>query len=133
VSRKSIANFCAIPASVFLVVIGLLHSFVNVSGMRRAIERGVLPARLGGSVIANALFSGLALSLMGLLVFLVLPGLRAGSRQAARVAIAIGTFVGVTGAAGFLWVPTKPSVLIFLFFGALLAVPCLVWRREFQG
>jgi hypothetical protein len=132
-SRKSISNFCAIPAAVFLVVIGLLHSYFNVSGGRRAMERGDLPARLGGAFIANALFSGLALSLMGLLVFLVLPGLRAGSRQAARVAIAIGTFVGVTGAAGFLWIPTKPSVLIFLFFGALLAVPCLVWRREFQG
>jgi hypothetical protein len=132
-SRKSIANFCAIPAAVFLVVIGLLHAFVNVSGMRRAIARGDLPARLGGSFIANALFSGLALSLLGLLVFLVLPGLRAGGRLAARVAIAIGTFVGVAGAAGFLWVPTKPSVLIFLFFGALLALPCVVWGREFQG
>ena len=80
-SRKNISNFCAIPASVFLVVIGLLHSYFNVSGGRRMMERGDLPARLGGAFIANALFSGLALSLMGLLVFLVLP---VSGRAAAR-------------------------------------------------
>jgi hypothetical protein len=132
-SPKAITNFCAIPAALFLLLIGILHSIANVSGMRRAIARGEIAARLENSVVANALFSGAALSILGLLVLLVLPGLRSGSRQAARVAIVIGTIIGVTGALGYLLVPAKPLVLIFLFFGALLAAPLLIWRREFPS
>ncbi len=132
-SQRAITNFCAIPTALFLLLIGILHSIVNVSGLRRAIERGEIPVRLGVSVLVNAAFSGVAISLLGIIVLLVLPGLRAGSREARRVAIAIGIFVGVLGAAGYLWVPTRPSVLIFLFFGALLAAPLLIWRREFSN
>ncbi len=132
-SRRTITNFCAIPTAVFLVIIGILHSIVNVSGLRRAIGRGEISARLGDSVLVNAAFTGVALSMLGVLVLLVLPGLRAGNRQAGRQATAIGILVSVLGVAGYLWVPTRPSVLIFLFFGALLAVPLLIWRREFSN
>jgi len=132
-SRRAIATFCAIPTALFLLFIGILHSIVNVSGMGRAIERGDIPPRLGDSFIANAAFSGVALSMLGLLVLLVLPGLRAGSRQASRIATSIGIFVGVVGAAGYLWSPTQPQVLIFLLFGAVLAAPLLIWRREFSN
>ena len=130
-NRRAITNFCAIPGALFLLLIGILHSIVNVSGLRRALARGEIAARLGEPVLFNAAFSGLLLSLLGILLFLVLPGLRAGSRQAGRVVTAIGIFVGVLGVAGFLRVPTRPSVLIFLFFGVLLAAPILIWRREF--
>jgi hypothetical protein len=73
------------------------------------------------------------LSALGLIVLLSLPGLRAGSRQSRRIATAIGMLVGAVGAAGYLWSPTKPAVLIFLFFGALLAVPLSIWKREFSS
>ncbi len=132
-SRRAITNFCAIPTALFLLLIGILHSIVNVSGFRRALAQGEIAARLGESVLFNAAFSGVAMSVLGLLVLLVLPGLRAGSRQAARVAVAVGVFVSVLGVAGYLRVPTKPIVLIFLFFGALLAAPVLIWRREFSN
>ncbi len=132
-SRRAITNFCVIPAGLFLVVIGILHTIVNVSGLRRAIARGEISARLGDSVLVNAAFAGVAMSMLGVLVLLVLPGLRAGSRQAGRLAAAIGILVSVLGVAGYLWVPTRPSVLIFLFFGALLAAPILIWRREFTN
>ena len=132
-SRRAITNFCVIPAALFLVVIGILHTIVNVSGLRRAIARGEIAARLGDSVLVNAAFTGVAMSMLGVLVLLVLPGLRAGNRQAGRLATAIGILVSVLGVAGYLWVPTRPSVLIFLFFGALLAAPLLIWRREFSN
>ena len=83
--RKTISNFCAIPAAIFLVVIGLLHSFFSVSGGRRMMERrgphGATWRRLHRQLRC---FQGLALSLLGLLVFLVLPGLRAGSHARPR-------------------------------------------------
>lgn len=132
-SRRAIVNLCVIPTALFLLLIGILHSIVNVAGVQRAIERGDIAARLGVSVLLNAAFSGVAISLLGLIVLLVLPGLRAGSRKARRVATGIGIFVGVLGAAGYLWVPTRPTVLIFLFFGALLAAPLLIWWREFSS
>ena len=132
-TRRAITNFCAIPTALFLLLIGILHSLVNVAGVQRAIGRGDIAARLGVSVLLNAAFSGVAISLLGLIVFLVLPELRAGSRKARSVATGIGIFVGVLGAAGYLWVPTKPTVLIFLFFGALLAAPLLIWWREFSN
>ena len=131
-NRRAITTFCAISTALFLLLIGILHSIVNVSGLRRAIERGEISARLGDSVLVNAAFSGAAMSVLGLFVLLVLPGLRAGSRQAGRVATTIGIFVGVAGAASYLWVPTRPLVLIFLFFGALLTAPLVMWRREFS-
>ena len=80
--RRAIANFCAIPAALFLLLIGVLHSIVNVAGVRRAIERGEIAARLGDSVLANAAFSGLAMSLLGVLVLLMLPGLASSARCA---------------------------------------------------
>ena len=132
-SRKTIANFCVIPAALFLVAIGVLHTIVNVSGLRRAIARGEIEARLGDSVLVNAAFTGVFMSLLGVLVLLVLPGLRAGDSQARRLAIAIGILVSALGVAGYLWVPTRPSVLIFLFFGALLAAPLLILSREFSN
>jgi chromate transport protein ChrA len=132
-NRRAITNFCAIPTALFLLLIGVLHCIVNVAGVRRAIERGEIAARLGDSVLVNAAVSGVAMSLLGLLLLLVLPGLRSGSRQAGRLATAIGIFVGVLGAAGYLWIPTRPHVLIFLFFGVLLAAPILIWRREFSN
>ena len=132
-SRRSIANFCVIPAGLFLVGIGILHTIVNVKGLRRAIARGEIAARLGDAVIVNAAFTGVFMSMLGVLVLILLPGLRAGNRQAARLATAVGILVSVLGVAGYLWVPTKPSVLIVLFFGALLAAPILIWRREFSN
>jgi len=132
-SRRAITNFCVIPAALFLVVIGILHTIVNVSGLRRAIARGEIAARLGDSVLVNAAFTGVFMSMLGVLVLLLLPGLRAGNRQAGRLATAIGILVSALGVAGYLWVPTRPSVLIFLFFGALLAAPILIWRREFTN
>ena len=132
-NRRAITNFCALPAALFLVVIGILHTVVNVSGLRRAIARGDIAARLGDSVIVNAAFTGVALSMLGVLVLLMLPGLRAGSRQAGRLSAAIGILVASLGLAGYVWVPTRPTVLIFLFFGALLATPLLIWRREFTN
>src|ERR1700694_2660665 len=86
-NRRAITNICAITSSLFLLVIGILHSIVNFSGLRRALVRGEIAARLGDTVLFNAVFSGLFMSLLGLLV---LSGLRAGSRLAGRVAIAIG-------------------------------------------
>jgi hypothetical protein len=131
-NRRAIANFCVVPTALFLLVIGILHSVVNVSGMTRAIERGDIPARLGRSFIANAAYSGVAMSILGLVLILILPGLRAGSREARRVAAAIGIFVGAVGGVGYLWSPSQPAVLVFLVFGALLAAPLLIWRREFS-
>ena len=132
-SRRAITTFCAIPVALFLLLIGIVHGVLNVSGLQRAIDRGEIPARLTDSVLVNAAFSGAALSTLGLLVILLLPALRSGSRYAARIAAAIGILVAVVGAGGYLWAPTNPSVLIFLFFGALLAAPVLVWRREFSN
>jgi hypothetical protein len=130
-TRRAITTFCVIPSALFLLLIGMLHSIVNVSGFRRAIERGEIPARFGDSVLVNAAFSGAAMSVLGLLVLLVLPGLRAGRSQARSVAI--GIFVGVVGAAGYVWAPTRPGVLIFLVLGALLAGPLVIWSREFSN
>jgi hypothetical protein len=131
-TRKAVTTFCAIPAALFLLLIGILHGVLNVSGLQRAIDRGEIPARLTDSVLVDAAFSGAALSTLGLLVILLLPALRTGSRYAARVAAAIGILVAAVGAGGYLWAPTKPSVLIVLFFGTLLAAPVLIWRRAFS-
>lgn len=131
--RRAITNYCVIPAALFLVLIGVLHSIANVADVRRVIERGEIARRLGDSVLVNAAFSGFAMTLLGILVLLALPGLRAGSRQASHVATTIGIFIGALGIAAYLWVPTRPLVLIFLLFGALLAAPLLIWRREFPN
>ena len=132
-TRRAISNFCAIPTAVFLILIGILHDIVGLSGLQRAIERGEIASRFGDSHLVNWAFSGAALSMLGVLILLVLPGLRAGSRQAWTVATAISIFVGLVGAAGYLWVPTKPHVLIFLVFGAQLAAPLMIWRGEFSN
>src|SRR5712691_1355087 len=128
--RKVITTICVIPAALFLFVIGIVHSIVNFSGLRRALARGEIAARLGDGVLFNAGISGLFISLLGLVVLLLLRRLRAGSRQACRLAAAIGIVLGLLGVVGYIRVPTKPLILISLFLGVLLAVPILIWRRE---
>ena len=115
------------------MVIGILHNLVGLPSLRRAIERGEIASRLGDPHLVNWAFSGAMLSLLGVIVFMLLPALWRGSRLAWRVAAAIGVFVATIGALGYLWVPTQPSVLVFLAFGALLAGPLLVFRRAFQA
>jgi hypothetical protein len=131
VTPRAIAHRCAVPAAWFLLLIGVAHDVVGLSGLRRAIARGDLPERFAQVHLVNWAFSGAALSLLGLLVLLVLPGLREGDRLAWRVAATIGVFTSVLGLGGYLWSPSRPSVLVFLAFGALLAAPLLVWQREF--
>ena len=128
-NQRTITNICAIPSALFLLLIGVIHSIVNFNALRRAIARGEIAARLGDAVLFNAVFSGLFISLFGLVVMLLLPGLQAGNRQAVRVAAAIGILISLVGIVGYIRVPTKPTVLIFLFFGVLLLVPILIWRR----
>jgi hypothetical protein len=129
-NRRAITTLCAISTALFLLVIGIIHGIANVYGLWRAIERGEISARFRISVLANAAFSGAGLCILGLIVLLVLPGLRSANRQDRRVATAIGIFVGGFGLVSYVLVPTKPLVLIFLFFGALLAAPLLIWRRD---
>src|SRR5437867_8040387 len=85
--RKTITNICVIPAALFLILIGIVHSMVNFSGLRRALARGEIAARLGETVLFNAVFSGLFMSLLGLLVLILLPELRAGSRSVVLLVI----------------------------------------------
>src|SRR5213080_3620788 len=101
-NRRTITNICVIPAALFLILIGIVHSMVNFSGLRRALARGEIAARLGETVLFNAVFSGLFMSLLGLLVLILLPELRAGSRQACRAAAAIGIFMGLLGVVGYI-------------------------------
>jgi hypothetical protein len=120
-------------AAAFLVVIGVLHNLVGLPSLRRAIERGEIAARLGDPHLVNWAFSGGMLSLLGVIVFMLLPELWRGSRLAWRVSAAIGVFVAAIGLVGYLWVPTQPSVLVFLGFGTLLAGPLLVFQRSFSA
>src|SRR2546425_8483442 len=64
--RKVITNICVIPTALFLLLIGIVHSMVNFSGLRRALARGGGAARVGGSVL---FFLGVACLLI--LFFLV--------------------------------------------------------------
>jgi len=129
-NRRTVTTICAIVPALFLLVIGIIHWVVNVSGLRRALARGEIAPRLGETILFNAAFSGLFMSLFGLILLLLLPGLRTGSRQAGRVAAAIGTGIGLVGVVGFVRVPTKPLVLIFLLFSLPLLIPILLWRRD---
>src|SRR2546426_12629970 len=47
-NRKTITNICTIPAALFLVLIGIVHSTVNFSGLRRGRWRGGDAARPWG-------------------------------------------------------------------------------------
>jgi hypothetical protein len=119
-SRPALTGLLAVPAALFLVVIGAVHGHVNVDGLRRGVERGQIATRHADAVLVNAAFSGAALSLFGLLVLLSLPGLLAGNRDVRRVAAAIGSCSAGVGVLGYAWSPRHPSVLVFLLFGLLL-------------
>src|SRR5262245_1211835 len=131
-SRTVIARFCALPTALFLIAIGVVHDAVGLPGLFRAVERGRMAATLAETHAVNWAFSGAARSLLGVLVLVVAPDLRRGRVTARRVAMTIGGFVGAFGVAAWAWVPTQPAVLIFTFMGALLAVPLVVWRHEFE-
>jgi hypothetical protein len=129
VNRQTVTVSCATVSALFLLVIGIIHSIVNVSGLRRALARGEIAARLGDAVLFNAAYSGLFMSLFGLIVLLLLPQLRSGNNQACRVVAAIGLLMGSIGVAGFILVPSKPLVLIFLLLSLPLLLPILIRRR----
>jgi hypothetical protein len=131
-SGRAVAAAGAALGAVFLVVIGVLHNLVGLPSLRRAIERGEIASRLGDPHLVNWAFSGATLSLLGVIVFMLLPELWRGSRLAWRVSATIGVFVAAIGALGYLWVPTEPSVLVFFAFGVLLAGPLLAFQRSFQ-
>src|SRR2546428_10539084 len=83
-NRKTITTFCAIPSALFLVLIGIVHSMVNFSGLRRGLSRGGNRSRLGGPVLFYRVVSWLPSGFFGVVGFPFLPRLPAGGPQGRR-------------------------------------------------
>ncbi len=128
--RRRIARYIAFVVGGLLCVVGVVHDIVNVPSFLRAIARGEIVARMGRQLVANVAFGGLALSLLGVLLFLSAPELGRGKHAARRLGIVIGLFFLLGGVAGYLWDP-RPRVFIFSVLGGLVCGPLLLWRKEF--
>src|SRR2546428_2196251 len=89
-NRKTITNICTIPAALFLVLIGIVHSMVNFSGLRRAAARGGEAAGPGGRVAFYLVVSWLFFNLFWLAGRLFFPGPRAGGPPARPAAGSAG-------------------------------------------
>jgi hypothetical protein len=130
--KHRIAQYIAMIFGGVLVVIGIAHDIVNLPALSRALGRGEIAAKWYPQLVANVAFAGMTLSILGLLLLLVAPGLKKGKLIAWRVALVIGVFFVFSGVAGYLWLPVA-SVLIFPAFGALVCVPLIVWHKEFSA
>ena len=113
-----------------LLTLGVIHDLVNIPALLRAIARGSIATRLGRELIANVAFGGLALSFLGVLLILIARELRRGTRLAWRIGVAIGLFLAFDGVAAYLWLPVA-SVLLFSAFGGMIAIPLVLWHRQF--
>src|SRR2546428_6981517 len=81
-NRKTITNICTIPAALFLVLIGIVHSMVNFSGLRRAAPRGGSAARLGGEGVFFCGLFGRFFHFFSVTPCFVIAGPRSAWRQA---------------------------------------------------
>jgi hypothetical protein len=125
-----VSRSLVMAAGGLLSLIGVIHDFVNIPALTRAVARGDIAARLGRQLIANVAFGGLALLLLGVLLMLIARDLGRKARVAWRMGVMIGLFLVIDGVAAYLWLPVL-GVLLFSVIGGLVAGPLLLWRREF--
>lgn len=121
----------AVGIGVTLLALGVLHVALGMPALQRAVARGDLAPRLAGPQMVNWLFSGAAMSLVGVLLAWSAPDLRRGRHRAWRSALFTGLFFAAVGVTAYLWVP-RPSVLVFTAIGLILAAPLLLTRRHFR-
>jgi lysylphosphatidylglycerol synthetase-like protein (DUF2156 family) len=115
-----------------LVAIGIIHAIVNLRSFARATARGEIPISLVPELAASVAMGGVFLSLLGVLLLVIGPGLARGSQTAWRIGVVIGLFFVAAGVAGYVWRPVM-AVFIFSVLGGLVCVPLLIWRREFPA
>ena len=107
-----------------LTLLGILHNVVGLQALQRAVSRGELAQRLAAPHTVNWLFSGAALSLLGVLVMLAARELGGPGRLAHRVVLLTGIFLVALGLVGYALEP-RPAVLVFTALGLLLCAPAL--------
>lgn len=131
-ARITIVRLFVALVGLFLCFVGVLHDFINIRSLQRALARGEITERLGPQLVANVAFAGAALSVLGVILLFAAHDLRAPHRGVWRVSVLVGVFLVIAGVAGYLWLP-RMSVLLFSGLGALVAIPLLVWRRDFTS
>jgi hypothetical protein len=107
-----------------LTVLGVIHDAVGLGGLRRAALRGEVAERLVGQLMVNWLFSGAAMSLLGLLVLLAAWSLESAGPLARRVLILTGVFFVATGLSAYAVQP-RAAVLGFTVLGLMVCGPVL--------
>ncbi len=111
-----------------LVLLGFLHEIFGLPALQRAIGRGELAPRLAAAQMVNQVFSGMAMSLLGVLAILAAWELDSDSRLPRRLIILTGVFFALVGVAAYAWHP-RPAVLIFAVVGLMLCVPIVTGLR----
>jgi hypothetical protein len=118
--RKAIVT----AAGLCLIVVGVLHDAIGLGGLRRAALRGEVADRLVGQLMVNWLFSGAAMSVLGMVVVLAAADLEAAGPLARRVLLLTGVFFVATGLFAYAVQP-RPVVLGFAVVGLMICAPVL--------
>jgi len=131
-SASRMARGVVIAAGALLVGVGILHDVLGIAALQRAVSQGELAQRLAGPHTVNWLFSGAAMSFLGVLVLLAAWELRSAGRLAHRVVVLTGIFFVLVGIIAYAIEP-RPKVLLFAVLGSLLCTPVLLKSSEHRG
>ena len=126
-----LVSWCVTIAGSVLVVVGVLHNWMGLASLQRAIARGEVSSRIADPQLINWAFSGGAIVVLGLVCLLHVGDLGRGSGVAWRVNLLIGSFFVMAGVGGYLRSGRAP-ILLFAAVGGLIVVPLLVRAREFR-
>jgi hypothetical protein len=118
--RKAIV----VTAGLCLTAIGVLHDAIGLGGLRRAALRGDVAERLVGQLMINWLFSGAAMSVLGMVVVLAAVDLETAGPLARRVIVMTGVFFVAVGLLSYAAHP-RPAVLGFAVLGLMTCGPVL--------
>jgi len=112
-----------------MVLLGVIHNLLGIPALQRAVARGELAQRLAGPQMVNWLFSGVAMSLFGVLVLLAAWELGRPGRLAYRIIVLTGIFFLMTGLGAYLMEP-QAGVLMFAVLGLLLCAAAVLPQRD---
>jgi hypothetical protein len=127
--RKAAAVIYWLAATV--IALGAIgHGFGGVRPVRAAIEASTLPDDVVRVIWIVWYWVSGCMVVLGALLFLAWPGLKAGSSRWSALALIIGVFYLITGIVAFLYSGREPFWILFVTLGVMVIGSTLALSRS---
>ncbi|MBI3585738.1 MAG: hypothetical protein HY088_01250 [Ignavibacteriales bacterium] len=131
--KKRISSIIIFIGGALIFFMGIAHA-LGISSIKESLsQHSTLTQSRQNQILINWVFSGAAISALGLIAFLLAPQVRRGKKFARDITALIGVFFLLISLIAYLIEPDPRLLLVFTFPALLLLMPMIFFRKEFTS